>query len=508
MGLGVKHRLAVALSTALGLAAVPAFSQSTVPTAVTKDAPAVIVAAKPAADTLPDVADLADHVLPAVVEIAVETKMEGAGPQAQLPQLPDDSPFKDFFDDFLNKRQGPGDDQNRLVSGMGSGFIVDASGIIVTNNHVIENAESIRVHLHDGRDLKAELVGRDAKADVAVVRIKSDVALPAVKFGDSSNLRIGEWVMAIGNPFGLGGSVSLGIVSARNRNINAGPYDDFIQTDAAINKGNSGGPLFDMHGNVMGMNTAIFSPTGGSVGIGFSVPSNTVRLIVDQLVKYGETRRGWIGVRLQAITDDIAQSMALPNNKGALVADVTVDGPSAKAGLLAGDVILEFDGKPIGDMKSLPRAVAETDVGKKVKVKVLRKGSELTLDVELGRLEDSEKVASAGASDSAAGTTAKIEKLGMTVDSLSDVVRKKYSIDAQIKGVVVTDVTSGGAASDKKLAIGDVIVEAGGKRVEKASEVATAVEAAVKNGKSSFLLLVAKAGKEADTRFFALKLPK
>ena len=251
--------------------------------------------------TLPDVADLADRVLPAVVEISIESKVAGgAGPE--LPQLPDGSPFKDFFDDFLRKQQNPNGDgapRERTVNGMGSGFIVDPSGVVVTNNHVVEGAESMDVRLQDGTVLKATLVGRDAKTDLAVLRVTSSTPLPTVTFGDSDKLRIGQWVMAIGNPFGLGGSVSLGIVSARNREINAGPYDDFIQTDAAINKGNSGGPLFNLNGDVVGINTAIFSPSGGSVGIGFSVPANTARGVVAQLIKYGETRRGWLGVKVQ-----------------------------------------------------------------------------------------------------------------------------------------------------------------------------------------------------------------
>jgi serine protease Do len=473
------------------LAPVPAYSQS---------------------QTLPNVADLADRVLPSVVEIAVESKVPGAPDVGEPPSpgaQPDDSPFKDFFNDFLNKRggQGAAPKQNRVVTGMGSGYIVDATGIIVTNNHVVEGAESIEVHLQDSTMLTAELVGRDPKSDIAVLRVKPTTPLPPLNFGDSNNLRIGEWVMAIGNPFGLGGSVSLGIVSARNRDINAGPYDDFIQTDAAINKGNSGGPLFNMSGEVVGMNTAIFSPSGGSVGIGFSVPANTVKSVVAQLVKYGETRRGWLGVKLQAITPDIAESMNIKGVKGALVADVTPDGPSAKGGLLAGDVIVEFDGKPILDMRSLPRAVGETDVGKKVAVKVNRKGEIKALEVELGRLEDSEKkvAEAAAASDGAVATST---ELGMTFSALTDELRTKFKIEKDIKGVVVTEVASQGAAADKKITPGDVIIEAGGKRVEQANEIMDGVAAAKKVNKSSMLFLVAKAGKAADTRFFALKLKK
>ena len=253
-----------------------------------------------------------------------------------MPELPDNSPFKDFFDDFF-KRQQEGDGQPRTMTSMGSGFVIDPAGLIVTNNHVVEGAESIEVHLQDDTVLKAELVGRDPKTDLAVLRVKPEQAAARPwRFGDSDTLRIGEWVMAIGNPFGLGGSVSLGIVSARNRDINAGPYDDFIQTDAAINKGNSGGPLFNLKGEVVGINTAIFSPTGGSVGIGFSVPANTAKGVIDQLIKYGETRRGWLGVKIQSVTDDIAESMNLDKPRGALIADVTKPGPAEKAGIEAG----------------------------------------------------------------------------------------------------------------------------------------------------------------------------
>jgi serine protease Do len=466
--------------------------------------------------TLPNVADLADRVLPSVVEIAVEQKapdaIDSAPDSPTTPKsqpAPDDSPFKDFFDDFLNKRGGQGGapKQNRVVTGMGSGFIVDATGLIVTNNHVVEGAEGIEVHLQDSTILEAELVGRDPKTDIAVIRVKPTTPLKPLSFGNSDTLRIGEWVMAIGNPFGLGGSVSLGIVSARNRDINAGPYDDFIQTDAAINKGNSGGPLFNMNGEVVGMNTAIFSPSGGSVGIGFSVPSNTVNNVVGQLVKFGETRRGWLGVKLQAITDDIADSMNIKGVKGALVADVTPDGPSAKGGMLAGDVIIEFDGKPITDMRSLPRAVGETDVGKRVAIKVNRKGQIISLEVELGRLEDVEKKAEATttADSSAVATSA---DLGMTFAAMTDELRTKFKIEKEVKGVVVTDVAAQGPAADKKMQPGDVIIEAGGKRVDQASQVMDGIEAAKKAQKSSMLFLIAKAGKAADTRFFALKLKK
>ncbi len=451
---------------------------------------------------LPDVANLADRVLPAVVEIAVESKVKGAA--ETLPKLPEDSPFKDFFDDFLNRKQDG--QQNRQVSGMGSGFIIDSAGYVVTNNHVIDGADKIEVHMQDSTIFTAVLVGRDAKTDLAVLKIKSEKPLPFLGFGDSNSLRIGQWVMAIGNPFGLGGSVSLGIVSARNRDINAGPYDDFIQTDAAINKGNSGGPLFNLKGEVVGVNTAIFSPTGGSVGIGFSVPSNTVKSVVGQLVKFGETRRGWLGVKLQAMTDDIAASLNAKGIQGALIADVTEGGPSAKAGLLAGDVITEFDGKPIVEMRALPRAVGETDVGKKVEIKISRKGEQKTLIVELGRLEDGEKVAAAAVKPDMKPVS--VAAIGLTLSSITDELRLKYKTDSSLDAVLITEVAKDSVSAEKRLEPGDVIVEAGGKRVIAPAEVLAAVEGAQKSGKSSVLLLVAKGGKAGETRFIALKLKK
>ena len=463
---------------------------------------------------LPSVADLAERLLPSVVEISVQTKAEGGdgGPATQLPEIPDNSPFKDFFDDFLKKHRQQGQDQgqpDRTVTSMGSGFVVDPTGLIVTNNHVVEGATSIEVHFQDSTILKAELVGRDPKTDIAVIRVKPDKQLPVVAFGDSDHLRIGEWVMAIGNPFGLGGSVSLGIVSARNRDINAGPYDDFIQTDAAINKGNSGGPLFNMNGDVVGINTAIFSPSGGSVGIGFSVPANTAKNVVAQLEKYGETRRGWFGVKIQSVTDDIAESMNMGKAHGALIADVTKSGPAEKAGIEAGDVVIEFNGKPVNEMKDLPKIVAETEIGTKVPVRVFRKGKEVDLTAEVGRLEDGEKVVAQQEKESATPPAPAVTTtLGMTITTMTDELRQKYAIDDDIKGAVITEVTPDSAAADKRLEPGDVITEAGEKTVVGAADISAAIDEAAKAGKNSVLLLVSKGGKQAEMRFIALKLKK
>ena len=471
------------------------------------------------AQLLPNIADLAEKLLPAVVEISVVSKV--AAPNGNsMPQIPDDSPFKDFFDEFLKKKQQqiPGDQgdkgadpapNDQTVNSMGSGFIIDAKGLIVTNNHVVEGADSIQVHMQDGTIMKAELVGRDPKTDLAVLRVKPENPLPTVAFGDSDKLRIGEWVTAIGNPFGLGGSVSLGIVSARNRDINAGPYDDYIQTDAAINKGNSGGPLFNLAGEVVGINTAIFSPTGGSVGIGFSVPSNTAKNVVAQLEKYGETRRGWLGVKIQTVTPDIAESMGMDKARGALVADVTAGSPSEKAGVDAGDVIIEFNGKPIADSKELPRVVGETEVGKEVTVKVIRDGKEKEIKVTLGRLEDGEKlVAKEDGKPKPAPAPSTVTVLGMTVSEMTPELRATFKIDEKIVGALVTEVAKEGAATDKGIEAGDVIMEAGGKPVTTSAEVSEVIEAATKDGKTSVLLLISKAGKTGETRFVPLKLKK
>ena len=484
------------------------------------------------AQALPDIADLAEKLLPAVVEISVQSKNPDA-PQQSAPS--DQNPFKDFFDEFLKRKQqqgnkdetpkdkgkDPGKDSgnndqgkdapvpDNLVNSMGSGFIIDPKGIIVTNNHVVGDAISIQVHLQDGTLLKAELVGHDPKTDIAVIRVKPDHDLPSVNFGDSDKARIGQWAVAIGNPFGLGGSVSLGIVSARGRDINAGPYDDYFQTDAAINKGNSGGPLFNLQGEVIGVNTAIFSPSGGSVGIGFSVPSNEAKSVAEQLVKFGETRRGWLGVKLQTLTPDVAEGLGMQKAHGALIADVTVGGPSEKAGVKAGDVITGFDGRLIDDSRVLRRVVAQTEVGREIEVKVLRDGKEQVLRVTLGRLEEGEKLAAAAdAKKSDTPAAATVEVLGMTLSDLTDETRKIFKLDDKVVGAVISEVAKDSSAAEKNLAAGDVISEAGGKPVANAQDVAVAIDQASKDGKNSVLVLVAHGGNAQDTRFVALKLKK
>ncbi|MFL5206074.1 MAG: Do family serine endopeptidase, partial [Microvirga sp.] len=338
-------------------------------------------------------ADLAEEVTGAVVNISASTTVEARN--RTLPQLPPGTPFEDLFEEFFNRRGQGGNGENspsrpRSSNSLGSGFVIDPSGIVVTNNHVIGDANDISVIFPDGTRLKAEIVGKDSKVDMAVLKVKSDKPLKAVKFGDSDSIRPGDWVMAIGNPFGLGGSVTAGIVSARGRNIESGPYDNYIQTDASINKGNSGGPLFNMNGEVIGINTAILSPTGGSVGIGFAVPASTAVPIIDQLRQFGETRRGWLGVRIQNVDDATAEALNLGTARGALIAGIDEKGPAKPAGLEVGDVIVRFDGKEVKDSRDLPRIVASSPVGKAVDVAIVRKGQEMTKQVTLGRLEDTE----------------------------------------------------------------------------------------------------------------------
>jgi serine protease Do len=450
------------------------------------------------------VADLAAGLLDAVVNISTTQTISGAK-GVPAPKLPEGSPFQDFFDDFFNDKGG--DAQPRRVQSLGSGFVIDASGILVTNNHVIEGADEITANFNDGLKLTAKVIGRDEKTDLAVLQVQPSKPLTAVAFGDSDKLRVGDWVMAIGNPFGLGGSVTLGIVSARNRDINSGPYDNFIQTDAAINRGNSGGPLFNMDGQVIGINTAIISPSGGSIGIGFAIPSRTVANVIGQLREFGEARRGWLGVRIQEVTDDIAGGLGMKSPAGALVAGVTDKGPADAAGILAGDVIIEFDGQKVSAMHELPRLVADEPIGKEVPVKVLRKGEEKTITVKLGRLQDDDKTVEADATSPAPEVPpAKViaGPLGLTLSDLSPDVRKKFGIKDSVSGVVVTGIEAGSAAAEKRLQAGDVIVEVAQKQVSTPEDVEKRIDDLKKDGRKSALLLLAN--KDGDLRFVAVKL--
>jgi serine protease Do len=465
-------------------------------------------AIEPAAARGPEnIADVAEQVIDAVVNISTSQKIDPR--VTELPDLPPGSPMEEFFDQFFKNRRGPGgtDQTPHRVNSLGSGFIIDPSGLVVTNNHVIAEADQISVILNDGSKLKATLIGKDNKSDLALLRVRADKPLKAVKFGDSEKLRLGEWVIAIGNPFSLGGSVTAGIVSARNRDINSGPYDNYIQTDAAINRGNSGGPLFNLNGEVIGVNTAIISPSGGSIGIGFAVPANSAMAVIDQLRQFGETRRGWLGVRIQQVTDDIAESLNITPPRGALVAGVDDKGPAKPAGIEPGDVVVSFDGRDIKEMHDLPRVVADAPVGKVVDVVVIRKGKQETHKVTVGRLQDNEKVAEASAKQEAPADKSVVQKtLGLELSALSDDLRKKFKIKGGVNGVLVTGVDPSVATADpdKRLAPGDVIVQVQYEAVGSPTDMQKRFDALKAQGKKLVVLLVSNAN--GDTRFVALNL--
>jgi serine protease Do len=468
-------------------------------------------------------ADLAERLLPAVVNISTTTLVQR--PQAQqqqppgqrrgpdMPQFPPGSPFEEFFRDF--GRGGPGQDQTpRRGQSLGSGFIIDfpdqgpkgAGYYVVTNNHVIDGAEEIKVLLHDNTTLPAKLVGKDPKTDLAVLRIESDKPLATVKWGNSDQARIGDWVLAIGNPFGLGGTVTAGILSARSREL-AGPYDDFLQTDASINKGNSGGPLFNLNGDVIGVNTAIYSPTGGSIGIGFSVSSLLAKPVIEQLKEFGRTKRGWLGVNIQSVTDEIAESLGLGKARGALVARVTERGPAEQAGIQSRDVIIRFDNKEVTEMKRLPRIVAETQVGKAVKVEVWRGDKILTFDITLGELEENEQQAAAPAAPQrprpGQPQDTVVAALGMSLAPLTQELREKYGVAEQTRGVVVTKVEDGSTAAERGVREGDVIVEVQQEGVSQPSQVVQKVQDARKQNRRSVLVVVERQGQQ---RFVGLPI--
>ena len=434
-------------------------------------------------------ADQVERLSPAVVNISTTTIVNDA-PAMDMPQFPPGSPFEDFFRNFGDKNQ------QRRASSLGSGFIIDDAGIVVTNFHVIENAEEITVTLADETAFTAEVLGQDQKTDIAVLKIDpGDTDLTAVPFGDSDSLRVGDWVLAIGNPFGLGGTVTAGIVSARGRDIGNGPYDDFIQTDASINRGNSGGPLFNTDGEVIGINTAIFSQSGGSVGIGFAISSNLAKRVTTQLAEFGTTRRGWLGVFIQEVTPDIADSLGLDSAGGALVSSVNEKSPADDAGLEPGDVITSFDGKMIDKMRDLPRIVAETDIGATVDVELMRGGKMMTVQVTIGELEKAELVGLVG-EEEAKGDVESFDKLGFSVDNLTPELAAELGLDSEAKGVVVTEVVEGGPASAKGLEVGNIVKRFGQRRVESAADLAKSVADTLDAGRAGVLLLVENDGRE------------
>ena len=416
-------------------------------------------------------ADLVSDVRPAVVNVQATRAIRPAG-QSRMKRRTPGAEFPEFFRHFWSMPGFAIPDLPR-AEGVGSGFIIDASGLVVTSHHVVEGADAVTVTLQDGRKLEAQVLGADPKTDLALLEVDAGEALPVVEFGDSERTRIGDWVVAVGNPFGLGGTVTAGIVSGRGRDLGSGPYDDFLQVDAPINRGNSGGPLFDRTGRVIGVNTAIFSPTGGNVGIGFAIPANVAGPVIESLRADGSVERGWLGVQIQRIDETMAEALGLDETKGALVASVMADGPAAEAGLLAGDVILSFDGKRLDSMKDLPRIVAEVDSGTEVEIEIWRDGGSETLTATIGEQgPDTVATASSGDSDDA--------KLGVMLAPRGEPGKA---------GVTIAEVAPGSPAARSGLRPGDVIVRAGSRTVNRADDVAGAVQAAASDDKPVLLLV-------------------
>ena len=447
-------------------------------------------------------ADLAEELSPAVVNISTTQRVASGQGRMEF-QFPPGSPFEEFFKEFFDRnQQGDRNRPTRRVTSLGSGFVIDPAGLVVTNNHVIAEADEITVNFADGRKYEATVVGKDPKTDLALLRIEPDQDLVSVPWGDSGESRVGDWVVAIGNPFGLGGSVTAGIISAISRDINAGPYDDFIQTDASINRGNSGGPLFNMDGEVIGINTAIFSPSGGSVGIGFAVPSAIARNVILQLERFGKTRRGWLGVRIQTVTDEIAEGLGLDRPRGALVAGLTEGGPAEQFGLQQRDVILKFDNRPIEEMRELPRIVADTEIGKPVPVEIWRDGQFQTLQVEIGELDESEAQVAA-VDPTSPESTEELQALGMTLTGMNEEVRDRFEIGEQALGVVVTDVTIESPAAEKGIRPGDIIVEVADEEVTSPDQVVSKITQLRQAKRKIVLFLLERGG---DRRYVPVRL--
>lgn len=443
-------------------------------------------------------ADLAESISPSVVNITTSTTVEQRAMPG--PVVPEGSPFEDFFRDFLDRGEN-GQNRPQRSAALGSGFVISEDGYIVTNNHVIDGADEITIEFFSGKELPARMVGRDPNTDIAVLKVESDAPIPFVEFGDSDSARVGDWVMAMGNPLGQGFSVSVGIISARNRAL-SGSYDDYIQTDAAINRGNSGGPLFNMEGEVVGVNTAILSPNGGSIGIGFSMSSAVVSKVVAQLMEFGETRRGWLGVRIQDVDKDVAEALGLSEARGALVTDVP-EGPAKEAGVRAGDVILSFDGVDVADTRALVRQVGETEVGKAVSMDVFRDGDNEELAITLGRRETAEGSGET-LSEAPAEVPSEKELLGVTLVELDRALREELGLTDSTQGLFVKDIDETSEAFTKGLRRGDVISEAGQQPVLSVHDLEDRIADAKDAGRKSLLLLVRR---EGEPRYMAVNLP-
>jgi serine protease Do len=459
-------------------------------------------AAVPAAPTMPlSFADLAEKVTPSVVTISsahIVSGREEAFPAFPF-DFPEGSPFEDFFRHFREQQRHDGSDR---VMALGSGFIVDPSGYVVTNNHVVEQAEDIKVTLSNGTEYPANLVGTDGKTDIAVLKIKASVPLPAVSFGDSDKVRVGDWVMAVGNPFGFGGTVTSGIISARGRDLQSGPFDDFLQIDAAINQGNSGGPTFNLAGEVVGINTAIASPNGGSVGIGFDIPANLAKPVIAQLESHGSVERGWLGVAIQPVTPEIAAAIGLDEAGGALVGQVEPNSPAAGGGLRQGDVITGYNGHRIADVRDLTRLVADTPPGKTVALEVWRDRSRVSLDAEIANLAP-EQQAAIVEEGSGSGEGTAITSLGATLAPITPETRAEMDIPDDITGVIITGVEENGSVAEQGLRPGDVIEQVGQRQVRTPEDVGAIVAAATAAKQTAILLLVNREGAEV---FVAVKV--
>ncbi len=442
-------------------------------------------------------ADLADKVLPAVVNItAVRTGGDDSA-RPNLPQLPEDSPFGDMLRRFWDQQQ-PNRAQRQPARALGSGFVIDAGGYIATNNHVVNEADEITVTLNDGRQFKAKLVGSDRTTDLALLKLEGAGQLPAVRFGDSAKTRVGDWVMAVGNPFNLGGTVTVGVLSARNRDLRSGPYDDYLQIDAPINRGNSGGPLFNMEGDVIGINTAIYSTSGGNIGIGFAIPSTIASQVLDQLRAGGKVERGWLGVFVQPMNEDLAKATGLDRPRGALIAQVQDDSPAAKAGLKAGEVVLAVDGKAVEQSRDLARHIADIKPGSTAKLTIWRDEKEAAVSVTLQELRSDQ----ARRSEPPRGERSAREPLfGFALADLNDDTREAFRIPRAVDGVLVARVWPGSPADEQGLQAGDVIVAIGGEAVARTTEATKKLDAA-KTEKRPAVLLISRQG---VTRFVVLK---
>ncbi len=455
--------------------------------------------------SIPDFSDLAEELLPSVVSISVMISSEPNAPGT--PQFPPGSPFEDFFKDFFERRgvpprQSQPRQRKRSETAMGSGFIIDSSGYVVTNNHVIANANGITIILYDGTSLQAKLIGSDPKTDIALLKVEPEKPLKAVSFGNSDKIKVGNWALAIGNPFGLVNSVTLGIISAIARDIKAGPFDNFIQTDAPINRGNSGGPLFNLSGEVIGVNTAIYSPSGGSVGIGFAVPSVLAESVVQQLKEHGRTIRGWLGVRIQEITPDLAENLGLPKVYGALVASILPDSPAEKSKVKVGDVVVKFNGEEVTEMRKLPRLVAETKVGKPVEVEVWRDQKILKLNITIMEMNE-EDTKTADLNKKIENSTGIIKELGINLSSLTEEIINRHGIPNGVTGLFILNVEQNTDIERKGIRPGDIIVEAEQKPINSIEDIEKIIMSAKKDNRKNILLLMNRKG---VLSFVAVKL--